>query len=233
MNKTTKISLAVALAIGAIGTNTWAQKGGGKGWAGAYSNGTITYNLFSDNSYYVKNGNFFQSGTFKSGSNANEIVLSPSGQIMKKEGANIVQKDTKQQFSKGVNDIGFGAENTGVKIDNRLLGGKWILTEIYGKSVKTQEGRKQPFLAFKAEDASFYGNGGCNGYGGKVMQNSEFKIEFGDAVQTMMACIGAMEVESALHKALRDADNYTVKGGVLSLNKARMAPLAKFKFVKD
>ena len=233
MNMTIKISLAASLIFGSIATNVLAQKSGTRAWSGSYTNGPVTYNLFSDNSYYVKNGNFFQSGSYKGGSNSNEIVLSPSGQVLKKEGANLIKKDTKEQFSKGVNNIGLGADNTGVTINSRLLGGKWLLTEINGKAVKTTEGRKEPFLAFKAEDGSFYGNGGCNGFGGKVLQNTDFKIEFGDAIQTMMACIGAMEVESALHKALRTADNYTIKNGVMSLNKARMAPLAKFKFVKD
>jgi heat shock protein HslJ len=48
---------------------------------------------------------------------------------------------------------------------------------------------------------------------------------------TMMACEN-MDVESGLNKALVAADNYTIKGDILSLNKARMAPLARFQAVK-
>jgi heat shock protein HslJ len=233
MNITTKLGLALALVAGSFDANIWAQKNSGKSWTGVYSNGNITYNLFSDNSYFVKNGNYFQSGTFQKGSAANEIVLNPSGIVMKKQGSTLIQKGTNDAFAKDRSGAGYAADNAGVAIDSRLLGGKWVLTEIYGKAVTPSADRKEVFLAFKAEDASFYGNGGCNGFGGKVLANTEFKIEFGDAVQTMMACVGAMEIESQLHKALKATDNYSVKNGVLSLNKARMAPLAKFKFVKD
>lgn len=44
---------------------------------------------------------------------------------------------------------------------------------------------------------------------------------------TRMACIKPT-VEEAFIKVLETADNYTVKNDTLQLNKARMAPLAKF-----
>jgi hypothetical protein len=49
---------------------------------------------------------------------------------------------------------------------------------------------------------------------------------------SMMACLN-MEVEEALKKALEMADNYSVSadGKYLSLNRARMAPLARFEAV--
>ena len=37
-----------------------------------------------------------------------------------------------------------------------------------------------------------------------------------------------MEIETQLFKVLETVDNYSIKGGVLSLNRAKMAPLAKF-----
>jgi heat shock protein HslJ len=43
----------------------------------------------------------------------------------------------------------------------------------------------------------------------------------------MMACPD-MELQDRFMKALEMADNYTIAENVLSLNKARMAPLAKF-----
>jgi heat shock protein HslJ len=46
-----------------------------------------------------------------------------------------------------------------------------------------------------------------------------------------MAC-EHMEIENGLNKALVTADNYSLNGDNLSLNKARMAPLARFKAVK-
>jgi heat shock protein HslJ len=45
-----------------------------------------------------------------------------------------------------------------------------------------------------------------------------------------MAC-GNMEKETIFMELLQKADNYSIKGNVLSLNKGRMAPLAKFEAV--
>jgi len=50
-------------------------------------------------------------------------------------------------------------------------------------------------------------------------------------MSTKMACEN-MEVENDLTKALMAADNYSMDGDNLSLNKARMAPLARFKAEK-
>ncbi len=50
-------------------------------------------------------------------------------------------------------------------------------------------------------------------------------------MSTKMACEN-MDVEYGLSKALSAADNYSLQGDNLSLNKARMAPLARFKAVK-
>jgi heat shock protein HslJ len=50
-------------------------------------------------------------------------------------------------------------------------------------------------------------------------------------MSTKMFC-DQMEVENGFNEALIAADNFTVSGDNLSLNKARMAPLARFKAVK-
>src|SRR5690606_36182601 len=93
---------------------------------------------------------------------------------------------------------------------------------------------KNPYIAFN-ENGTCTCHGGCNGFGGEMKAANISKIAFGDAIQTIMACIGGdiMQVEQNVHNAFKAADNYTVNNGVLSLNKARMAPLARFKFVKD
>ena len=51
-------------------------------------------------------------------------------------------------------------------------------------------------------------------------------------MSTLMACEN-MEVETELAKVLEQADNYTIEGDILSLNKARVAPLARFKRVDE
>lgn len=50
-------------------------------------------------------------------------------------------------------------------------------------------------------------------------------------MSTMMAC-EEMEVENGLNKVLVTVDNFSLGKDTLSLNKARMAPLARFAAVK-
>jgi heat shock protein HslJ len=59
------------------------------------------------------------------------------------------------------------------------------------------------------------------------------KIKFSKISATMMACMDASvrETESQFFKVLEMADNYYVTGDTLQLNRARMAPLAKFEAV--
>jgi hypothetical protein len=45
-------------------------------------------------------------------------------------------------------------------------------------------------------------------------------------MSTLMACEEGMETEQALNEVLGMVDNYTLNGELLSLNRARMAPLA-------
>lgn len=201
-------------------------------WAGPYSNGVSELNLFDDNSYYIKNGNTYNSGTFKWSPSGNSIILSGINEQYVIQEGNIKNKATGMVYMKG--NAGAIKINN-MTIDQALLGGKWVLIELNGKAIEDRgpEG-KNPYIAFN-ENGTFTGHGGCNGFGGEMKAANNFKIAFGDAIQTMMACIGGdiMQVEQNLHNALKAADNYTVNNGILSLNKARMAPLARFKFVKD
>jgi heat shock protein HslJ len=53
------------------------------------------------------------------------------------------------------------------------------------------------------------------------------RISFSQFASTMMACPDA-DFEPEFLKVFGDADNFSLKGDTLSLNKARMAPLARF-----
>lgn len=201
-------------------------------WAGAYSNGLIQLSLFDDNSYLYKNGNMFNSGKVIWAPGGNMITLSETQEKYRVMEGKLKNEFNGNEFVKsGGNAEGATTANP-AKINKRLLGGKWVLTELRGKPVvKSEQLQKEPFLAFKEEDGTFFGHSGCNGFGGSIKQMNDFKIEFGPAIQTMMACIGIMDIENQFSEALRTADNYTVNKGVLSLNKGKMAPLARFKFV--
>jgi copper homeostasis protein (lipoprotein) len=109
-----------------------------------------------------------------------------------------------------------------------LDGPKWVLTEIMGKTIEPEDGRGPvAFILFNAEEMRVFGNGGCNSFNGAYELQDGYRIKFSKIASTLMACPD-MSIEQQLFKLLETADNYTIADGVLSINKARMAPLARF-----
>lgn len=119
-----------------------------------------------------------------------------------------------------------GSQQTSVITDR-----KWKLVELYGKPVADQVNGKEPFLQLHTADNRYGASGGCNGIGGNFSLEGNGRIKFSAGMSTKMACDN-MEIENGLTNALRTADNYSLSGDNLSLNKARMAPLARFKAIK-
>lgn len=111
-----------------------------------------------------------------------------------------------------------------------LTGVKWKLTELNGKPVPDKINDKEPFLELREVDKRYAASGGCNGIGGQFTLSKNGRIKFSQGVSTMMACEN-MEIETQLKDALIATDNYTINGNILSLNKARMASLARFQAV--
>lgn len=108
---------------------------------------------------------------------------------------------------------------------------RWKLVELAGKPVADKVNDKEPFLLLQKKENRFSASGGCNGLGGTFILLDNGKITFSQGMSTKMAC-EEMEVENGLTKVFLAADNYSTDGENLSLNKARMAPLARFKAVK-
>lgn len=110
---------------------------------------------------------------------------------------------------------------------------KWKLIELMGQPVTDSVNGKEPFILLKKADSSYAANGGCNGLGGKfIIDEKLLRIKFTQGMSTMMACPD-MAVEDGFKKIFESVDNYTLSGdSLLSLNKARMAPLARFKAMK-
>lgn len=109
---------------------------------------------------------------------------------------------------------------------------KWKLIELGGKPVADKINGREPFLRLGATDNHYSASGGCNGLGGAFTLENNGKVKFSQGVSTMMACEN-MEIEHGLNEALIGTDNYTLNGDTLSLNKRRMAPLARFVEVTD
>lgn len=106
----------------------------------------------------------------------------------------------------------------------------WKLIELDGKPVPPLEG--EPHLILKAEGGRVIGFGGCNNFtGGYTLDEQTLRISFGQLASTMQACPTGMDVERSFGEMLERVDNYTLDGDHLSLNRARMAPLARFEVV--
>ncbi len=106
----------------------------------------------------------------------------------------------------------------------------WKLIGVMGKAVVLAEKQREPYIMLKIENNRVQGFGGCNLMMGTYTLSEGKRIRFSKMASTMMACPN-LEEEHTFFKILEQVDNYTIKDGVLMLNKARMAPLATFEAV--
>lgn len=107
----------------------------------------------------------------------------------------------------------------------------WKLVALNGQPVTKSAGQtKEPHLIFRAAGMRVNGNGGCNSFMGSYELLPGNRIRFSKMAATLMAC-SDMEIESRFSKVLEMADNYYLSGDTLILNRAKMAPLAKFEVV--
>ena len=113
------------------------------------------------------------------------------------------------------------------RVDPLLVGRHWRLVELNGKPVEKQDA----FVFFDEKNNRVSGNFGCNNFSGTYNLRIGNRIEFSQMVTTLKMCID-MEVEDGFRNVLNTADNYNVSETSLTLNRARMAPLARFEAVK-
>lgn len=181
---------------------------------------------------------FENQGTFKWNETGNRIIL---------EGL----EDTPNQFIVGENvliqlDIQ-GNRITGEMADKYILtktdtsameeekitDRRWELIEMMGKPVtKTKHQREAIFINFNSQKNRVNGFAGCNNFMGGFEVKEGNRIKLSQMASTMMACDN-LDVEGQFMTTLQQVDNYTIKDGILSLNKAKMSPLLKFKSVAD
>lgn len=106
----------------------------------------------------------------------------------------------------------------------------WKLVELNGQPVPRME--REPSLTLRMDGARVTGFGGCNTFAGSyVLDAAASRIRFHQIAMTERACVTGGETERAFLEVLRNADNYSQQGDRLSLNRARMAPLARFEAV--
>lgn len=104
----------------------------------------------------------------------------------------------------------------------------WKLIELNGSEIASPSAAgKEAYILLKAAGKRLTGNGGCNAFSGGYETSEGNRISFSKIASTQMACIG-VETESQLFSVFDMVDNFSIKGDTLSLNKAKMAPLARF-----
>ena len=101
------------------------------------------------------------------------------------------------------------------------IAGKWVIAEVNGEAIATEEGEDLPFMHFGINKAvkSFFGNAGCNNFNGDFSLEADNKIVFGAVAMTKMMCKD-MKVEDAVVAAMAEITTYTIEGNTLCfLNK--------------
>jgi uncharacterized lipoprotein NlpE involved in copper resistance len=117
--------------------------------------------------------------------------------------------------------------------DPQIEDQRWVLIELRGEAVETTADGRVAFLILDSAKAMVNGNDSCNAFFGTYTLAPGNRIDFGKNMgSTMMACPESAAA-TALPQVLLEVDNYAVRDGVLSLNKARMAPLARFRVAPD
>jgi copper homeostasis protein (lipoprotein) len=113
--------------------------------------------------------------------------------------------------------------------DRRVEDRRWELIELNGQPVQPAAGREGAFLELDAAERRATGNASCNRFFGAYELTAGNRLRFApNLASTLMAC-PELERERAFLDVLARVDNYTFADGVLSLNRARMAPLARFR----
>lgn len=122
-------------------------------------------------------------------------------------------------------------ENPTPKLGAEIVEKYWKLIEINGhREGSTVEGAKEAHMILSAKDNRIHGNGGCNSYSGTYEISEGNRIKFSQIATTKMACMHHHH-EDEFFRILGEVDNYSIQDDILSLNKARMAPMAKLQVV--
>lgn len=109
----------------------------------------------------------------------------------------------------------------------------WKLIELNGSEIASPSAAgNETYMLLKAANKLLMGNGGCNSFNGAYEISDGSRISFSKIASTLMACSG-VETEGQLFAVFDMTDNFSVKGDTLSLNKAKMSPLARFVLIKN
>lgn len=106
---------------------------------------------------------------------------------------------------------------------------RWKLVQLNGEDIN--ESAETHFIILNSENNRAQAKVGCNILNLGYELKNEFQIRFSEGISTKMACPGD-NIEQEFIEALTNVDNLTTDGKTLSLNRARMAPLAIFELAE-
>lgn len=109
-----------------------------------------------------------------------------------------------------------------------LANTEWELVELMGKPVEQKVPSPKTLGLKFNNDGRVSGFVGCNSVGGTYEVKEGNRIKFSQLISTMMAC-DDMELENQYKRILETVDNYNLSDTSLVLNRAKMAPMARFK----
>ena len=113
--------------------------------------------------------------------------------------------------------------------DARVENRRWRLIELNGRAVEPPTGREGVYFELDGAQARVTGNASCNRFSGMYALTAGSLLQFEpNLITTRMAC-DDLALEQEFLEVLPRVDNYTLADNVLSLNRARMAPLARFR----
>lgn len=213
-------------------------------WDGTYTGGALTLTLTRDGSFVLMvAGSEPVVGDFEWSGDGSSITLMGVGEnparFLVGEGV-LVRVNEEGQPLEG----GDGTEGRLIKQAAQpsadpettakapvLEGRRWVLVELRGRPVeRTGENPQEIFIEFDATEGRVSGFGGCNRFSGPYEVKDGLRLKFGNLMSTLMVCPD-QELEQEWFAVLAETDNYTLSedGSTLSMNKARMAPLARLK----
>jgi heat shock protein HslJ len=117
--------------------------------------------------------------------------------------------------------------------DSRIEDRRWQLVELNGRPVAPPAGREGAYFELESVESRITGNASCNRFFGTYELMAGSRLRFGPNMGTTMMACPELDREREFLETLARIDNYALGDGVLSLNRARMAPLARFRAVDE
>jgi heat shock protein HslJ len=196
-------------------------------------NADLTYSM--TRVYQNRPGTFVNSGNFEWNDKGSEIKLktgiSDNGfqQFKVQEGTLVLLTSSGEVIEGDLADAYLlGKVETNLATSG-LTNRYWRLVELHGNPVNYSEFSVEAFILMGL-DGSISGNLGCNSFFGTFTVEEGNRIGFSQLGSTQKMCID-MNIETEMVNVLQMTDNYNLNENKLVLNRARMAPLARFEAV--